>query len=191
MPDTLTKPAILDALRQSRDEFLAKVRTVPADAWSQGRYENGWNARQILAHVASIEWTYPRLLDIARAAASSSPADAATPAPASTASPEVRRTTDTGDPASAAQPAILSYNDRQVEKHANATPAGLIAEFEKNRAATIAAVEAADESLLQTPVRSAGGITGPLAAVINAVACQHIMMHAADIAGETWDGPRF
>ena len=38
-------------------------------------------------------------------------------------------------------PQILSYNDRQVEKRADALGADLIAEFKKNRAATIAAIE--------------------------------------------------
>src|SRR6202008_2958393 len=44
-----------------------------------------------------------------------------------------------------------SYNDRQVAKREHLTVAELLAEFEKNRAATIQAVEAADEPLPARP----------------------------------------
>ena len=78
---------------------------------------------------------------------------------------------------------IDDYNQRQVEKRAEASVEELLAEFQKNRAATIAAVEAVDEALLTTPIRSAGGISGALASVIDAIAVQHIMAHVNDIAG--------
>jgi hypothetical protein len=64
-----TKAELLAALRASRDEVLALVRALSPERLEEGRYENGWNGRQILAHLASIEWTYPRLIDIAREAA--------------------------------------------------------------------------------------------------------------------------
>jgi hypothetical protein len=63
-----SKQELLAALRASRDEVLAIVRALPPARLEEGRYENGWNGRQILAHVASIEWSYPRLIDIARSA---------------------------------------------------------------------------------------------------------------------------
>ena len=69
-----SKQELLDALRASRDEVLAIVRALPPARLEEGRYENGWNGRQILAHVASIEWSYPRLIDIARSAGSDQPA---------------------------------------------------------------------------------------------------------------------
>jgi hypothetical protein len=144
---------------------------MPAEAFEAGRYENGWNGRQILAHVASIEWTYPRILDLAR--------DKVTPATkASTPAPE--RVTD---PAGAGTPQILSYNERQVEKRAESTVEQLLAEFETNRAATIEAVEAADEALFGVTVTSAGGAHGPLAAVLNFVAILHVAQHINDITG--------
>ena len=67
----------------------------------------------------------------------------------------------------------------------------MIDEFERNRAGTIAAVDAADDALLQTSIRSAGGMTGALAGVLQAVAVGHVQMHVADITGEEWTGPRF
>ena len=166
----MTKSELLDALRASRDEAVALIRAVPAERLEHGRYENGWNGRQILAHVASIEWSYPRLIDIAREAAADPPAPAVAPG----AGEPPTRTMRGGNDA---------YNDRQVAKRAGVPAAELLAEFQTNRAATIAAVEAADEALFAQPIRSAGGVTGPLAAVFHAVAVVHVLGHARDIAG--------
>jgi len=161
--DTLSKRELLEALRTSRDEVVALVRALPPGRLEEGRYENGWNGRQILAHIASIEWSYPRLIDIARD----------TPPPSTAADPPTRAMRGGND----------SYNDRQVQKRAHASPAELLAEFEQNRAATIAAVEAADDALFARPIRSAGGVTGPLATVFHKVAVMHVLGHARDIAG--------
>jgi hypothetical protein len=76
-----------------------------------------------------------------------------------------------------------AYNERQVAKRAHLSAADLLAEFERNRAATIQAVEAADDGLLRCRIRSAGGLTGELAAVLHWVAVDHVLGHARDIAG--------
>ncbi len=85
--------------------------------------------------------------------------------------------------AGAARGGIGSYNERQVEKRAQASVAELLAEFKKNRAATIDAVEQADEALLQVQIRSAGGIPGPLGRVILLIAVAHVAGHVNDIVG--------
>ena len=156
-----SKAELLEALAASRDEVVALVRALPAERLEEGRYENGWNGRQILAHIASIEWTYPRLIDIARMP----PAEEATP------------------PTRAMKGGNDAYNDRQVSKRAHLTVPELLTEFEANRAATIKAVEAADEALFARPIRSAGGVVGPLALVFHQVAVAHVLGHARDIAG--------
>ena len=165
----MTKRGLLEALHTSRDEVLTLVRALPAERLEEGRYENGWNGRQILAHIASIEWSYPRLIDIARDAASPPPAPAATPA----ADPPTRSMRGGND----------AYNDRQVAKRAHLSVAELLDEFERNRAATIAAVEAADERLFGQQIRSAGGVVGPLAEVFHQVAVAHVLGHTRDISG--------
>lgn len=171
-----TKAELLESLRTSGRQAIEKLRALPPEEFEKGRYESGWNGRQILAHIASIEWTYTRLLDIAREA----PPDAKAPeGPVRRAEPGEAKDV----PTRAAQGGILSYNDRQVEKRAGATVEELLMEFETNRAATIAAVESADEALLQKQIRSAGGITGALAGVINAVAVLHVLAHVGDIVG--------
>jgi uncharacterized damage-inducible protein DinB len=160
----LSKAELLDALRRNGEEVLAIVRALPAERLEEGRYENGWNGRQILAHIASIEWTYPRLIDIAR--------DGAAPTP--TAGELPTRTMRGGNDA---------YNERQVATRAHLSVAELLDEFERNRAATLRAVEAADEPLFARPIRSAGGVTGPLATVFYQVAVAHVLGHTRDLAG--------
>ncbi len=166
----LSKSELLEALRSSQRETIDRLSQLPADTFEQGRYEGGWNGRQILAHVASLEWTYPRLMDIPKQG---------TPPESS----EGRRESSS-PPTRSARGGIGSYNERQVEKRADASVAVLLAEFETNRAATIAAVEQADEALLATPIKSAGGITGPLARVIYLTAVMHTQMHVNDIVAE-------
>jgi uncharacterized damage-inducible protein DinB len=158
-----SKAELLRSLRSSRDEVVARVRALPPERLEEGRYESGWNGRQILAHIASIEWSYPRLIDIAR-----------TP-PADEAAPPTRTMKGGND----------SYNDRQVAKREHLTVAELLAEFETNRAATIQAVEAADDELFARRIRSAGGVVGPLALVFHQIAVAHVLGHARDIAGDT------
>jgi Mycothiol maleylpyruvate isomerase N-terminal domain len=160
------KAELLQALRESRDEVVAIVRGMSAARLEEGRYENGWNGRQILAHLASIEWTYPRLIDIAR--------NAPEPEAAAPSAAVPTRTMRGGND---------SYNERQVAKRAHLPAAELLAEFERNRTATIAAVEAVDETLLARRIRSAGGVVGPLALVFYRIAVEHVLGHARDIAG--------
>jgi hypothetical protein len=149
-------------LRRQGEEVAAAFRAVAPEKWDEGRYEGGWNARQILAHVAAIEWTYARLVDLAKTLAA---ADSSGP----------RSAPPTGG--------MDGYNARQVEKRAEASVEELIAEFERNRAATIATVEAADDALFEVEVRSAGGRVGTLAQVFREVAIGHVGEHARDVAG--------
>lgn len=176
MAGTRTKDELLEELRASAREVAERLGALPADEFDQGRYESGWNGRQILAHAAAIEWTYPRLIDIAKGGAP----------PGRGAATEVRRTEPDNAskvPTRTAEGGIDSYNERQVAKRTDATVEELLEEFKTNRAATIAAVEAADEELFGREIRSAGGITGVLADVIHAVAVQHVRSHVNDIIG--------
>lgn len=175
-----TKQELIEELRRTGDEVVAKVGAMDEGALDSGRYESGWNARQILAHMASIEWTYPRLIDLARGG----PPPATSPPPAAPSSGAPLPSTPKEQQLASGSPQILSYNDRQVEKRVGTPVAELIAEFKKNRAATIAAVEAADETLLSKEITSAGGAKGPLATVFNFVAVLHVLDHLKDITGE-------
>jgi hypothetical protein len=151
-----TKAELLFALAATRDEVLTRCEGLDL---SGGVYEGGWNGHQLLAHLASIEWTYPRLLNLPAA----SDEDASRP----------RDTSETVD----------DYNRRQVERRAEVPVAELLAEFGRNRGATIAAVEQHPDEAFARRVRSAGGTVGPLVDVLWFVAVDHVRGHLADLTG--------
>jgi hypothetical protein len=158
------RASLATELRSSHDELLRAISALdPADL-ERGRYENGWNGRQILAHLAAIEWTYPRLIDLAR-----------------TARPEQG---ESGRADGSARDGMDGYNARQVAKRDAVPVPELLDEFSRNRLAFIAAIEAADLALLEAPVRSAGGRVGPLAQVLRDVSLGHVSTHLADLLAE-------
>jgi len=152
-----TKSELLAALEASRDEVVAELDGLDLSA---GVYEGGWNGRQLLAHIASMEWTYPRILEL----------------PAAT-DEEAARPRDTSV-------TVDDYNRRQVERRNDVPVGDLIEEFVRNRAKTIAAVAAYPEEELGRRVRSAGGTVGPLADVLWFVAVEHVRGHLADLRGK-------
>ena len=151
-----TKAELLAALEASRDEVVGGVDGLDL---SRGVYEGGWNGRQLLAHIASMEWTYPRILELP----SATDEEAARP----------RDTSVTVD----------DYNRRQVERRDGVPVDDLIDEFVRNRAKTIAAVAAHPEEDFGRRVRSAGGTVGSVADVLWFVAVQHVRGHLADLLG--------
>jgi hypothetical protein len=163
----LSKDETVEGVRTSGEEAGETLRALTPDQLAAGVYERGWNGHQLVAHIASIEWSYPRLIDIARAAAESS---------------------DEGGAATgSARGGMDAYNARQVEQRAEHTIEQLIEEFERNRSATIEAVEAANEELFAQPIRSAGGEEGTLAEVFENVTINHVRQHLRDLTGEAED----
>ena len=175
MATNRTKTELLEALRSNATDVLERLRGLSEADLAAGRYESGWNGRQILAHTAAMEWTYPKLIDIAVEGKTGAARDA-----------EVRRTKPDEAPKVPTRKmecGVDGYNERQVAKREGASIAELLEEFSTNREATIAAVEAADEALFAREIRSAGGLTGTLANVIYSVAVLHVRGHVSDIAG--------
>ena len=155
MNEIETREQLLAALRADAARLPELVGAIGEAELERGVYENGWNARQLLAHLAAIEWTYPRLIERAQAGGSGSSAGG------------------TFD--------MDAYNERQVAKRAEAGIAELLEEFGRNRAATIEAVAAADGALLARRTRSAGGVEGTLLEVLIGVAVGHVREHLRDL----------
>src|SRR5437588_437035 len=104
---------LVTELRESGAEALAAMAAVPPAALEKAGYEQGWTVRQIMAHVASLEFAYRRLPDLARG-----PRDAqATPGGG------------TFD--------MDGYNARQVERRANTPPHELLRELLRGRATLV------------------------------------------------------
>ena len=155
MSEIETREQLLAALREDAGRLPEVVGAIGDTELERGVYENGWNARQVLAHLAAIEWTYPRLIERAEAGGSDSSAGG------------------TFD--------MDAYNERQVAKRAEAGIEDLLEEFGRNRAATIEAVAAADGALLSQRTRSAGGVEGTLLEVLIGVTVGHVREHIKDL----------
>ena len=153
-----TRDDLLSALADDAERLPRIVAAISTADLNRGVYEHGWSARQLIAHLSAIEWTYPRLIEQA----------AAPPAPSSDS--EDRPSFD-----------MDAYNHRQVANRSEATIAELLEEFATNRQATIAAISNAENSLLSQPTRSAGGATGTLLQVLANVTLDHVRTHLADL----------
>ncbi len=171
LPQPQTKQELLELLRTGGDEVVAILRALPPESLARVCYAGGWTGREVVAHLAAIEWTCPRLIDLAKQAAADQTGAGGARGDAKTAAPRPG--------------GIDAYNARQVAKRAGASLDDLVDEFARNRAATIAALEATEEGLLAAPIRSAGGVEGPLGAVIRWVAVDHGHDHVRDISAET------
>jgi hypothetical protein len=162
--NVVTKQQLLENLRSGGEDALSKLQALPPEAFEAGGYENGWNGRQILAHIAAIEWTYPKLIDVARSG------------------PPVKKDKPAGEtPTRAARGGIDDYNTRSIARYDGASAEELLETFEKYRATTIQAIEATEDDLFLQTVKSAGGIKGPLGYVLNMVAFLHVQSHVNDI----------
>jgi len=160
----ISKAQLLEALKADGADFMAKLSALPADAFESGCYENGWNGRQVLAHVTAIEWTYPKLIELARSG------------------PQEKKPEHGAEPVhKPARGGIDDYNTRSIERYADSSVAELVETFRQNRETTIATIEAEDDALFATEVKSAGGIRGPLGTVLNYVAVMHVRGHINDI----------
>ena len=157
----MNRAETIAALETDAASVTEAVSALPDGRWNTGVYENGWTARQILAHMAAIEWTYPRLIERARDSAAG----------------EAGQSSGGGFDMDA-------YNLRQVAKRADTSVADLLEEFARNREATIAALRDADDDLLAQSTRSAGGVTGTLLQVFASVAVDHVRQHLADLQGD-------
>ena len=158
----MNRADVVAALEADAAAVAETVSGLPDRRWNAGVYENGWTARQLLAHIAAIEWTYPKLIEQARDSAASGAGES-----------------------SGGGFDMDAYNRRQVEKRADAPVADLLDEFSSNRAATIAALREAEDELLAQPTRSAGGVQGTLLQVFASVAVDHVREHLADLRGGT------
>ncbi len=158
--DGPARETLLAALRGDGEAVAARLLAVSAERYGTGCYEGGWTAREVLAHVASIEWTYARLFDL------------------------VGDERGSGSGGGGRSASMDDYNRRQVAKRAGASVEELVEEWRRNRERTVAAVESANEALLRRPVRSFGGIEGSLGRVLWDVAIEHVRGHVADITGD-------
>jgi len=161
----MNRDELVQDLRDSGSEALAAMMAVPESALERGCYEQGWTVRQIMAHVASMEFAYRRLPELARGSRDAQ--------------------TTTGD----GRFDMDGYNARQVEKRKSTPPAELAEEFRRGRGALVVLIADTEAELLDTPVRTAGGVTGSLGQAIQETAVSHVRTHGADFARAAGSAP--
>lgn len=153
-----SRSELLAALEADASRLPEVAAAIGKAEFEQGVYENGWSARQLLAHLAAIEWTYPRLIEQARMSVA-----------------------QRSDSSGGGRFDMDAYNERQVANRAEASIDKLLEEFNRNRRATIEAVGGSEDALLAQAARSAGGVEGTLLEVLASVTVEHVRTHITDL----------
>ena len=165
VPQPLDRTALLAALRSDSDWVADALGALPAEALERGAYERGWTVKDIAAHLASIEWTYPRLIQMAQ---ETDPIAGSSSAPLSR------------EPSLSHQQ-MDDYNAREVAKRRETPLRQLIEEFRSNRAVLIEAVEGASAELFEREIHPFDGTRGSLLQVIWSLAVEHVRSHLDDL----------
>jgi len=135
-------------------EIEQTVAQMPEQAWSEGVYEDGWNARQILCHIASMSGTAGFAVGMARL-----------PSP----------------PGLGAGFDENTFNAQLVAAPESKSNADLLAEIKSNFERDISAVRAAPDDLLQKHFKAPWDVEGELGDVIVTSLEGHMRMHLKDL----------
>ena len=153
MPDSKTD--IIGVIRNTQDEVEKLVSSAAESAWSKPAYEQGWNARQLLCHIASTSGVAGFLVGMAKAP---------------------------GAGGIGADFDIDAFNTQQVAARQDKPIAEVLEEVRGNCQRDIESVQNAPDGLLAQHFRAPWGVEGPLADVIVGSIEEHLMMHVRDLA---------
>ncbi len=153
-----SKDGIIEGIRQVQAEAERIASAMPEDAWEEGVYENGWNARQILCHVA-LSANVPAFL----IAAAHSPEPAKMPGGADN---------------------IDDFNESQVAMRMEKPVSEIVKELNSTYEQAVNVVQATPDELLAKQIRTPWQTEGELGALIlDEDIRDHVMVHLADISG--------
>ena len=153
-----SKDSIIEGIRQVQAETERIASAMPEDGWEEGVYENGWNARQILCHVA-LSANVPAFL----IAAANSPEPAKMPGGGGN---------------------IDDFNESQVAMRMEKPVAEIVKEINTTYEQAINVVQATPDELLAKQIRTPWQTEGELGALIlDEDIRAHVMVHLADISG--------
>jgi hypothetical protein len=152
-----------DEIRSKMDELLqgieATASSLPESAWSTVIYENGWTARELLAHMASTSGTAGFLLAMAGA-----PSGEGAPGAGLGANFDVD-----------------GFNAQQVTLRKDKSTAEILAEIRSTFDREKGVIGAAAEDLLGKQYTAPWGIQGALSDVIMESLDGHLGMHLVDL----------
>lgn len=148
------KDQIVAKMQDLQGQIERAVASMPDDAWSKGVYEGGWNARQILCHIASMSGTAGFALGMARMISA----------------PSLGAGFDEN-----------SFNAQLVAARQDKSTRDLVDEVKANFERDISAVGNAPDDLLAKHWRAPWDVEGELGDVIVASLDGHLGMHLADL----------
>ena len=153
-----SKRGIIEGIRQVQAEAERIAAEMPEDAWDKGVYENGWNAKQILCHVA-LSANVPAFL----IAAANSPEPAKMPGG--------------GDN-------LDDFNASQVAMRMEKPVSEILEEINRTYELAVNVVQATPDELLVKHIRTPWQTEGELGALIlDEDIRDHVLVHLADIPG--------
>jgi hypothetical protein len=149
-----TKTQIIDRMQALQREIEQAVSTIPEEAWARGVYEGGWNAREILAHMASTSGTAGFLLGMARMSSA----------------PTLGGSYDEN-----------AFNAQQVASRAKNSTSELLDEIRRNIQLGVDSVQSAPDDLISKHFRAPWGVEGEVGDVIIESLEGHLGMHLTDL----------
>jgi hypothetical protein len=149
------KRDVIGAIRSAQQEVEGLVSSTPESAWSKQAYEQGWNARQLLCHIASTSRIAGFLISMAKAP---------------------------GSGGMGADFDIDAFNAQQVAARQDKPIAEVLEEVRGNCQRDIESVENTPDDLLAQHFRAPWDMEGPLGDVIVGSVEGHFMMHVRELA---------
>lgn len=151
-----TKEDVLAAMDSFKAEVESLVASIPENKWETGVYENGWNAKQLICHIASTAGVAGFVLTLARA-----------PVPAGMGGGEGFDND--------------AFNAQQVQARQGKPLESLLNEIGDALDRDRLVVSAAPDQLLGSLFRAPWGIEGTVAGVIADSFKEHLGVHLADL----------
>lgn len=152
-----TKEDVIQALEGFQAAVEELAATLPKSEWEKGVYENGWNAKQLLSHIASTAGVASFILTLARTG------------------PVVSRRESDSDFDNAA------FNAQQVTAREKKTVEALLTEITDTLHRDKQVVKAAPDQLLAAPFQAPWGEKGTVAYIIADSFSRHLGGHVNDL----------
>lgn len=148
------RAAVIARMQRARDEIADLVASASHEAWANPAYENGWTAKDLLAHIASTCGSASFLLTMSQVSGGA-PGDAAFDGEA--------------------------FNKQQTEMRATHSPDQILDEIRATMQRDIQSVEAASDEALQKHFVAPWGLEGSVADLIVMSADGQLAIHVADL----------
>jgi uncharacterized damage-inducible protein DinB len=149
------KRDVIDAIRSAQQEVERLVSSTPESAWSKQAYEQGWNAKQLLSHIASTSRIAGFLISMAKAP---------------------------GSGGMGADFDIDAFNAQQVAARQEKPVMEVLEEVRGNCQRDIESVQDAPDDLLAQHFRAPWDMEGSLGDVIVGSIEGHFMVHVRELA---------